>query len=61
VIFCTAREPRREGGRIAFTLVDDADFAHRVLFEGTVSGGGGQSGRRPDCKAKVERRKAKVR
>ncbi|MGH6692515.1 MAG: SAM-dependent methyltransferase, partial [Gammaproteobacteria bacterium] len=34
----TVRDPRLEGGRIALTLVDDADFAHRVLFEGTVSG-----------------------
>ncbi|HEY7741655.1 MAG TPA: class I SAM-dependent methyltransferase [Burkholderiales bacterium] len=32
----TVREPRIEGSRIAFMLVDDADFAHRVLFEGTV-------------------------
>jgi SAM-dependent methyltransferase len=31
------RDPRLEGGRIAFTLVDDGDFAHRVLFEGTMS------------------------
>jgi hypothetical protein len=33
----TVRDARLEGGRIAFTLVDDGDFAHRVLFEGTVS------------------------
>jgi SAM-dependent methyltransferase len=34
----TVRDSRLEGGRITFTLVDDGDFAHRVLFEGAVSG-----------------------
>lgn len=33
------RDARIEGERIAFTLVDDGDFAHRVRFEGRVSGG----------------------
>jgi len=34
----TVRDARLEGSRIEFTLVDDGDFAHRVRFEGRVSG-----------------------
>jgi len=34
----TVRDAWLEGGRIAFTLVDDGDYAHRVRFEGRVSG-----------------------
>jgi SAM-dependent methyltransferase len=33
----TVRDAWLEGGRIAFTLVDDGDYAHRVRFEGRVS------------------------
>jgi len=32
------RDARIDGGRILFTVVDDADFAHRVRYEGKVSG-----------------------
>ena len=34
----SVRDTRLEGERIAFTLVDDGDFAHRLRFEGRVSG-----------------------
>ena len=33
----TVRDAWLEGGRIAFTIVDDGDYAHRVRFEGRVS------------------------
>ena len=33
----TVRDTRLEGSRVTFTLVDEGDFAHRVLFEGAVS------------------------
>jgi hypothetical protein len=32
----TVREARLDGSRIAFMLVDEGDYAHRVLLEGTV-------------------------
>jgi len=32
------RDARIDGDRLLFTVVDDADFAHRVRYEGTVSG-----------------------
>lgn len=32
------RDARLDGERIAFTLVDDGDYAHRVRYEGKVSG-----------------------
>jgi len=32
------RDARLDGGRIAFTVVDEGDFAHRVRFEGRVNG-----------------------
>lgn len=32
------RDLRLDGARIAFTLVDEGDFAHRVRFEGLVAG-----------------------
>ena len=32
----TVRDARLDGGRIAFMLVDEGDYAHRVLLEGTV-------------------------
>jgi ubiquinone/menaquinone biosynthesis C-methylase UbiE len=31
-------DARVDGDRVLFTVVDDADFAHRVRYEGTVSG-----------------------
>ncbi len=33
------RDARVDGERIAFTLVDDGDFANRVRYEGRVAGG----------------------
>jgi ubiquinone/menaquinone biosynthesis C-methylase UbiE len=36
----TVRDARIDGDRLQFTVVDDADFAHRVLYEGKVSGNG---------------------
>jgi hypothetical protein len=32
------RDARIDGDRVLFTVVDDADFAHRVRYEGKVSG-----------------------
>src|SRR5688572_10204705 len=32
------RDARVDGDRVLFTVVDDADFAHRVRYEGKVSG-----------------------
>jgi hypothetical protein len=32
------RDARIDGDRVMFTVVDDADFAHRVRYEGKVSG-----------------------
>ncbi len=32
------RDARIDGDRVGFTVVDDADFAHRVRYEGKVSG-----------------------
>ena len=34
------RDARIDGDRVLFTVVDDADFAHRVRYEGRVSGNG---------------------
>jgi SAM-dependent methyltransferase len=53
----TVRDARLEGGRIAFTLVDDGDFAHRVLFEGTVSASMMEGVARGDGSAAREERK----
>ena len=53
----TVRDARLEGGRIAFTLVDDGDFAHRVLFEGTVSASMMEGLARGDGSAPREERK----
>jgi SAM-dependent methyltransferase len=33
----SVRDARIDGARIAFTLVDDGDFAHRLRFEGKVA------------------------
>ena len=35
----TVRDARIDGDRIAFTLVDDGDFAHRVRYEGRLAAG----------------------
>ncbi len=35
----TVRDARIDGSRIAFTLIDDGDYAHRVRYEGRVAGG----------------------
>jgi ubiquinone/menaquinone biosynthesis C-methylase UbiE len=32
------RDARVDGDRVLFTVIDDADFAHRVRYEGKVSG-----------------------
>jgi len=53
----TVRDARLEGGRIAFTLVDDGDFAHRVRFEGNVSGNGMEGLARGDGSAPRGERK----
>lgn len=34
------RDARIDGDRLVFTVVDDADFAHRVRYEGRVTGNG---------------------
>jgi len=32
------RDPRIDGERVLFTIVDNTDFAHRVRYEGRVKG-----------------------